>query len=188
MTHLAHTFCLLMEDVKEGRFSPAIIYDEEGPLEYASIPLTCLEGRGCRREGWSSISALLENYYASRDSRTRIRQKSADLRRIVQTALERNYKKYDLQLKLSLIHIYKNQSVHIGRIHVGAAYIGRFICYLSLDHDSQDFSHHFFTVFKRNLLLKLHDGIPALLLYLLGHLIGIGAVSYTHLDVYKRQG
>lgn len=92
LTHLAHTFCLLMEDVKEGRFSPAIIYDEEGPLEYASIPLTCLEGRGCRREGWSSISALLENYYASRDSRTRIRQKSADLRRIVQTALERNYK------------------------------------------------------------------------------------------------
>ena len=99
LTHLAHTFCLLMEDVKEGRFSPAIIYDEEGPLEYASIPLTCLEGGGCRREGWSSISALLENYYASRDSRTRIRQKSADLRRIVQTALERNYKKYDLQLK-----------------------------------------------------------------------------------------
>ncbi len=30
---------------------------------------------------------------------TRIRQKSSDLRRIVQTALERNYKKYDLQLK-----------------------------------------------------------------------------------------
>ena len=38
LTHLAHTFCLLMEDVKEGRFSPAIIYDEEGPLEYASFP------------------------------------------------------------------------------------------------------------------------------------------------------
>ena len=30
---------------------------------------------------------------------TRIRQKSADLRRIVQTALERNVKKYDLQLR-----------------------------------------------------------------------------------------
>ena len=30
---------------------------------------------------------------------TRIRQKSADLRKIVQTALERNVKKYDLQLK-----------------------------------------------------------------------------------------
>lgn len=99
LTHLSHTFCLLMEDVKEGRFSPSVIYDEEGPLEYASIPLTCLEGKGCQKEDWSSISALLENYYASRDTRTRIRQKSADLRRIVQTALERNYKKYDLQLK-----------------------------------------------------------------------------------------
>ena len=34
-----------------------------------------------------------------RDTVTRIRQKSSDLRRIVQTALERNYKKYDLQQK-----------------------------------------------------------------------------------------
>ncbi|MFR3755323.1 MAG: NFACT family protein [Enterocloster sp.] len=45
------------------------------------------------------MSALLEEYYASRDTVTRIRQKSSDLRRIVQTALERNNKKYDLQLK-----------------------------------------------------------------------------------------
>ena len=30
---------------------------------------------------------------------TRIRQKSTDLRKIVQTALERNIKKYDLQAK-----------------------------------------------------------------------------------------
>ena len=99
LTHLAHTFHLIMEDVKEGRFSPAIVYDQDGPAEYAAIPLTCCEGRGYRREEWASVSALLENYYASRDTRTRIRQKSADLRRIVQTSLERNYKKYDLQLK-----------------------------------------------------------------------------------------
>ena len=45
------------------------------------------------------MSHLLEEYYASRDTLTRIRQKSSDLRRIVQTALERNNKKYDLQLK-----------------------------------------------------------------------------------------
>lgn len=46
----------------------------------------------------SSMSALLEDYYAEKNALTRIRQKSADLRRIVQTALERNVKKYDLQL------------------------------------------------------------------------------------------
>ena len=46
---------------------------------------------------YESISALLEHYYAEKNTLTRIRQKSADLRRIVQTALERNIKKYDLQ-------------------------------------------------------------------------------------------
>ena len=45
------------------------------------------------------MSALLEHYYAEKNTLTRIRQKSADLRRIVQTALERNVKKYDLQLR-----------------------------------------------------------------------------------------
>ncbi len=36
---------------------------------------------------------MLETYYASKEIITRIRQKSSDLRRIVQTALERNRKK-----------------------------------------------------------------------------------------------
>ncbi len=48
---------------------------------------------------YGSMSALLEHYYAEKNVLTHIRQKSADLRRIVQTALERNVKKYDLQLR-----------------------------------------------------------------------------------------
>lgn len=99
MIHLYHTFGLIMEDVKSGRFSPVIVYDGDGPVEYGALPLSCYDGAGYRHVEYSSISALLEEYYASRDTVTRIRQKSSDLRRIVQTALERNYKKYDLQLK-----------------------------------------------------------------------------------------
>mgnify|MGYP002234638667 CR=1 FL=1 len=41
---------------------------------------------------FESVSEMLETYYASRDVITRIRQKSADLRKIVQTALDRNRK------------------------------------------------------------------------------------------------
>ena len=41
---------------------------------------------------FASISEVLEAYYAQKDKVTRIRQKSSDLRRIVQTALERNRK------------------------------------------------------------------------------------------------
>lgn len=99
MLHLHRTFSLVMEDVRDGHFAPAIVYDENGPVEYAAFALTCYEGEEYHAESISSISALLEKYYSSRDTVTRIRQKSSDLRRIVQTALERNYKKYDLQLK-----------------------------------------------------------------------------------------
>ena len=48
---------------------------------------------------FQNISELLEYYYAEKNVITRIRQRSVDLRRIVQTALERNVKKYDLQVK-----------------------------------------------------------------------------------------
>lgn len=99
LIHLHHMLTLLMEDVKEGNFTPNIVYKGEEPVEFASLPLTCMEGEGYEARSYDSISLLLEQYYASKNIITRIRQKSADLRRIVQTALERNYKKYDLQEK-----------------------------------------------------------------------------------------
>ena len=42
---------------------------------------------------------MLYDYYATKEILSRIHQKSADLRRITTTALERTYKKYDLQKK-----------------------------------------------------------------------------------------
>lgn len=102
LTHLYRTFELMMEDVKEGRFSPNIVFQGQEPVEFAVLPLTCFEsgaGEEFAPQPFDSVSRLLETYYASRSAVTRIRQKSADLRRIVQTALERGYKKYDLQLK-----------------------------------------------------------------------------------------
>ena len=99
MTHLYHTFSLLMEDVKEGRFQPNIIYRDGDPVEFSSLPLTCFEGGDYQAVACGSISALLEDYYSTRNRVNRIKQKSVDLRKIVQTLLERNYKKYDLQEK-----------------------------------------------------------------------------------------
>jgi len=96
--HLAHTLARSMETVREGDFTPCIVYRGEEPVEFAALPLTSFP-LPCRMEISPSISSVLETYYASRNVITRIRQKSSDLRRIVQTALERNYKKYDLQLK-----------------------------------------------------------------------------------------
>lgn len=99
LVHLYHMFSFIMEDVKLGHFTPNIIYKKEEPVEFSALPLTCYQGEGYVSQCFDSISSLLENYYASKNTITRIRQKSVDLRKIVQTALERNYKKYDLQAK-----------------------------------------------------------------------------------------
>lgn len=99
LTHLYRMFSLVIEDVQEERFSPNVIYQNEEPVEFASIPLTCYQSDLYVSRAYPSISLLLESYYAEKNILTRIRQKSVDLRKIVQTALERNYKKYDLQQK-----------------------------------------------------------------------------------------
>ncbi len=96
--HVYHTFRRLIEQVQAGDFAPAIIYREDEPVEYAPLRLWQYE-QGHQAEPFPSVSAMLEGYYAKKDAITRIRQKSADLRRIVQTALERNRKKYALQKK-----------------------------------------------------------------------------------------
>ncbi|MCI8640133.1 MAG: fibronectin/fibrinogen-binding protein [Coprococcus sp.] len=97
LSHLYRQFVYYFEQVSLGEFSPCIYYDGNEPKEFSPLPLTHLTGY--RKESFSSISEVIRIYYASRDSITRIRQKSADLRHIVQTALDRNRKKYDLQKK-----------------------------------------------------------------------------------------
>lgn len=90
-------FVLLMRQVIAGEFAPAIVYEGKAPAEFAAVALRMYGASASR--SFSSISALLETYYAERNAQARIRQRSADLRRIVQTLLERTVKKYDLQLQ-----------------------------------------------------------------------------------------
>ena len=87
----------MMSQVASGTFTPVIVYNEKEPIEFAALPLTLYYDKTART--YDSVSALLEQYYAERSMVTRIRQKSVDLRKIIQTALERNVKKYDLQMK-----------------------------------------------------------------------------------------
>ena len=94
---LWNAFSSMMEDVKNSRFSPCIVYENKVPAEYAAFPLSSYDTAS--RKDYGSISRLLAEYYAEKSMITRIRQRSADLRRIVSTALERNIKKYDLQLR-----------------------------------------------------------------------------------------
>lgn len=87
----------LSDDIKAGKFTPNIVYENRQPKEYAATKLTSYSEENTRL--FDSMSELLEYYYDEKSTITRIRQRSADLRKIVQTSLERNVKKYDLQLK-----------------------------------------------------------------------------------------
>lgn len=95
--HLYKTIERFMDSIKENQYNPTIIYKGNEPIEFSSVPLTCFSGY--QSESYESISKVLESYYSMKNTVTRIRQKSSDLRRIVSTSLERTRKKYDLQLK-----------------------------------------------------------------------------------------
>ena len=97
MLHLYKTFSYFMEDTKAGNFAPQIVYNGKTPVEYSALPMTMYEDFESVSD--ESISKILETYYAERNTVTRIRQRSVDLRKIVQTALERSRKKYDIQAK-----------------------------------------------------------------------------------------
>lgn len=94
---LYDTLTNIMSQIVDDAFSPVIIYDGREPVEFAALPLTLYADKTVK--AFDSISAVLQQYYAERSMVTRIRQKSVDLRKIVQTALERNVKKYDLQMR-----------------------------------------------------------------------------------------
>lgn len=97
------TFQALLADTAAGNFQSAVYYHLGAadavsggePVEYSPLPLSMY--RDLPEKHYASISELIENYYREKNALTRIRQKSADLRKIVQTVLERDLHKYDLQ-------------------------------------------------------------------------------------------
>lgn len=97
MHHLYTQFSIFLDPVREGRFSPVIYFDGPEPKEFSSLELSHFSNLEAKT--FPTISQVLVTYYASKSQITRIRQKSADLRHVINTALERNRKKYDLQLR-----------------------------------------------------------------------------------------
>ncbi len=97
LLHLASNFIWMMDDIKNGNFAPNIVRDGSEPKEFSSVELTQYNDLSVTK--YDSISQVLELYYSERNIYTRIRQKSSDLRKHVNTLLERNQKKYVLQMK-----------------------------------------------------------------------------------------
>lgn len=97
LLHLFRQFSYYMDDIRGCHFHPCIYYDGTSPKDFGAVALSHFSNY--TKQEFTSISEVLNTYYATKNTLTRIRQKSADLRHVVQTALERNRKKYDLQKK-----------------------------------------------------------------------------------------
>ena len=97
LLHLYKQFTQFFYRVLQNEYEPCVYYKGAEPKEFSSLPLSHFAQY--ETKNYESVSALLEHYYASKNTVTRIRQKSVDLRKIVQTALERNRKKHELQWK-----------------------------------------------------------------------------------------
>ena len=113
LIHLYRRFDEMMLEIKDGSFEPCICFKsdsdktdadsikEEGtPVEFAALKLTSYESAPDMHViAYESISSVLEEYYAKKNVITNIRQKSADLRKVVANAVERTVKKLELQKK-----------------------------------------------------------------------------------------
>ena len=100
---LLDQFEKLILQINEKKFTP-VMYCRQGeghstgaPAEFSLIQLS--HYADCIEVPYESPSVLLEDFYARKNVYTRIRQRSADLRHIVQTILERDVHKYDLQCR-----------------------------------------------------------------------------------------
>lgn len=97
LLHLSNHIAWFFEELRENKYHPVIVRKGQKPLEFSAVRLTMYED--CEIEELDSISNVLEVFYSEKNIYNRIHQKSADLRRIVNTALERNIKKFQLQEK-----------------------------------------------------------------------------------------
>lgn len=96
-SELYKAFSKITEIIKKNDYTP-VIYEKDGiPVEFSAFPLSSYAD--CTEIRFDDMSSLLESYYEKKNQHTRIRQKSVDLRKIVTTALERDNKKYNIQLK-----------------------------------------------------------------------------------------
>ena len=83
--------------VRTRDFSPRIYFHRGKMLEFSAVPLWVYAGEEFR--AYDSMSEAMEAFFAEKSAAGRIRQRSADLRHILQLALERTSRKLDLQQK-----------------------------------------------------------------------------------------
>ena len=95
--HLFSIFKRLIDDVKNTNFAPHIITKDDKPIDFSSLPLTSFQNYDLIK--YQSPSSMLEDFYASKSKINRMKQKSVNLRKVVNNQINRTQKKYNLQCR-----------------------------------------------------------------------------------------
>ena len=90
-------FQAVLEVVRRNAYAPCLITENGNVKEYAVMDILSYPKE--QKQEFDSISKLLFEFYASKNKEDIMRQKSLNLRKTLQTILERDYKKLDLQKK-----------------------------------------------------------------------------------------
>ena len=94
---LYNAFDEVIQVIRTQNYAPCMITEQGKVKEYAVMDIVSYPEE--QKEFFDSISKLLFEFYASKNKEDVMRQKSFNLRKTVQTILERDYKKLDLQKK-----------------------------------------------------------------------------------------
>ena len=82
--------------IREGDFIPTMVYDGGAAVEYAFCPLTQY-APPVETRPYDTASSMLDAYFETRDKESRIRQRAADVLRLLTNAESRIKKKLDIQ-------------------------------------------------------------------------------------------
>lgn len=95
---LASSFMDFFDMIKTGKFSPCILKDDQDlPIEVFPVPFYHYSIE--YQEAFSSVSQALESYYSERDQIDRIKQRSSNLHKVLNTNLERSQNKLGILME-----------------------------------------------------------------------------------------
>ncbi len=97
LQRLYREFDNVLENIRTQKYTPYMILENGKVKEYAVMDILSYPAE--QKEAYDSVSQLLFVFYASKNKEDVMRQKSLNLRKTVQTILERDYKKLDIQRK-----------------------------------------------------------------------------------------
>ncbi len=95
---LLEEFSALLEQFRRGDFTPTLLLREGAPKDFSVLPILqygpAMECRTC-----TSFSALLDSFYAARDTAQRVQQKGGGMIRSVTTLRDRTARRLERQRK-----------------------------------------------------------------------------------------